>query len=981
MDKANSKENFLIRYSTSIAIIAVTLLVLSASLMFLKQTASSAKSKGWVVHTYDVIMHIELLFGKLKDVQIGVRSYIITGNEDYLDNYEDALRDNSTINTGINAIQEHHSIAQEIKILRDLTSDNPAQQSNLDEMEVVVKKFLEYDAEVISQRKKMGNNADKTKFDLTRGRDLMQKIRELMRLMEVEESHLLSLRTEVDEANTERNNNIMLYSIAVFYILMVFSIFLYQRNRANARAQLLIYTAELEKREEELKIQQEELQASNEELEESSKALEEQNLRIQQQSEELEESQHLIEEKINELETANKYKSEFLANISHELRTPLNSLLILAKSLSDNEEGNLTEEQKEEANVIYNGGLELLNLINDILDLSKVEAGKISISPADVSLQDVGRYLYKQFEPIVNESKVAFNIDIADYLEDNIYTDDQRLEQILKNLLSNAFKFTENGSVTLKVYRPTKEITFKRNGLYNENCIAFSVIDTGIGIADNKLQDIFEAFQQEDGSTDRHYGGTGLGLTISRKFAHLLGGEIHVQSKKGIGSTFTLYLPSRIPDSADIATQPARKKETRVSKATSQKKTSSTAKSASLSQRRLLIIEDDKDFANILGKQAEAHGYKPVIVYDGKAGLLSIARQEVDAIILDLRLPDIDGISILEQLKSDTRMRHIPVHVITGHADNDNKEILRKGAIGCLIKPVSAEDLESVFAKIEPLLGDAIKTVLVIEDDTSTQTAIKKLLNKKDLQITTASRGDKAFNELDKRKFDCIILDLLLPDMSGFEWLQKFEEQSNGEALPPVVIYTSKDLSEEENRKLNQYTGSIVIKGANSSERLLDEVTLFLHSIESTLSEEQKKIIRMQHNPDKVLKGKKILLTDDDLRNTFALSKLLKKHGMEVVIADNGEMALEKLESDKTIDLILMDIMMPVMDGYQAIDEIRKRSNIKHLPIIALTARAMPEEQERCINAGANDYLTKPVDIEKLLTLMRVLLFKQEKAA
>lgn len=751
---------------------------------------------------------------------------------------------------------------------------------------------------------------------------------------------------------------------------------------------------ELQSREEELKTQQEELEASNEEMEEKTKALEEQNTQIKQKSQEVQEAKKIIEDKAREVEQASKYKSEFLANMSHELRTPLNSLLILARSLASNEDGNLTQEQVEEAQVIHNGGLELLSLINDILDLSKVEAGKLNIVTEDVPLDRIVKKLAQQFEPISSESGVALNVEMENNLPETIRTDVQRVEQILKNLLSNAFKFTEAGSVTLRVFRPGENVNLQRDTLEHGGAIAFAVTDTGIGIEETKLGDIFEAFQQEDGSIDRHYGGTGLGLTIARKFAHMLGGEVHVSSKKGEGSTFTLMLPiaweaqagavemaahqvpkMRSPQETDRSALKSMPKDT-IRSFIKDDRDSITEK-----DKVLLIIEDDRDFANTLMKMARKNGYKCLAAGDGKTGVLLVSEQPVSAIILDLTLPDIDGINVLDQLKSNLRTRHIPVHIITGRDVESNVVPMRKGAIGYLTKPVTMEDIEGAFGRIETLLQSEIKKILVVEDDKKTQTAIQSLLKKKDIEIICAGKGKEALNRAVTEEFDCIILDLTLPDMTGFEWLQSIESQAGNKEPPPVIVYTARDLTEDENRKLNHYTGSIVIKGASSSERLLDEVTLFLHSVESTLTKDQQAMIRMQHDPDKVLHNRKVLLVDDDMRNTFALSKLLKKHGMEVVIADNGQMALEKLAEEKNIELVIMDIMMPIMDGYQAMHAIRAQERYSNLPIIALTARAMPEEQDRCIEAGADDYLVKPVDVERLLTLMRVWLFRHTEAA
>jgi CheY-like chemotaxis protein/signal transduction histidine kinase len=788
-----------------------------------------------------------------------------------------------------------------------------------------------------------------------------------------------------------RQSQVTVFSgIAVFNVVMALGIWIYLRARRLAQTELLAYMQQLERSEEELKMQQEELKASNEEIEASNEELEEQNAQIRQQTASLTRSNQLIEEKSKEIELASRYKSEFLANMSHELRTPLNSLLILARSLANNEDGNLTDEQIEEARIIHNDGLELLSLINDILDLSKVEAGKLNIVAEHVSLGNIVRRLEKQFMPIAKERGVAFPVEIEDNLPATLHTDTQRVEQILKNLLSNAFKFTEKGSVTLKIHRPNKQAELQRAFLDHASAVAFSVIDTGIGIEAARFKGIFEAFQQEDGSIDRQYGGTGLGLTIARKFAHLLSGEIHVASEKGKGSVFTLVLPVELArqeteetkaTSADTAPKNARTELKVMPRMSMTEFIADDRKIIGDKDKVLLIIEDDKKFAVTLMKIARKRGYKCLVAGDGKTGLLLAMEESVTAIILDLKLPDIDGMQVLDQLKHDLRSRHIPVHIITGCAENGNIGSLRKGAIGYLTKPVAMEGIEGAFAKIEALLQAQMKQILVVEDDNRNQVAIQTLLKKKDIQITVASAGMAALEHLKIKRFDCMILDLGLPDMTGFEWLERAEKEFGESKLPPIIVYTAKELTEEENRQLNRYTGSIIIKGAKSPERLLDEVTLFLHSVESTLSAGQREMIRMQHDPDKALLGRTVLLTDDDLRNTFALSKLLKKHGMNVAIADNGQMALDKLKENKAIDLVIMDIMMPVMDGYQAMKEIRAQKAYQKLPIVALTARAMPEEQEKCVAAGANDYLTKPVDIDRLLTLLRVWLFKQDLAA
>jgi CheY-like chemotaxis protein/signal transduction histidine kinase len=989
MDLMRPTDNLLMRHATTIAITAITLVMTLAAIIFWRQESADEAAKGWVNHTYEVIGHIDLLLDSLKDAELGKRGYLLTGDESFLEPYENALRDGTTTGADRLSRQRHHSIAQELAIIKELTADNPAQQNNIEELEATVAKLMDFMSKTIQAKQALKDKDAVPKVNFLYGKGLMDNIRSTVRIMEAEENHLLALRLEADAINDRENEQIVFTGIGLFYAIIVFCVWLYQRTRARAVLQMLHYTQELERSEEELKMQQEELktsneeiEAANEEMEEKTKALEEQNAQIQQQSEELEESKRLIEEKANELERASKYKSEFLANMSHELRTPLNSLLILAKMLAANESGNLTNEQIEEATVIYNGGLELLGLINDILDLSKVEAGKLTITAEEMTIDGIVQHMRQQFAPVAKEKGIEFPIHVAKDVPASLYTDGQRVEQILKNLLSNAFKFTERGAVTLEVRRADPNEVHRAYGAIE--MAAFSVIDTGIGIEATKFKDIFEAFQQEDGSTDRHYGGTGLGLTIARKFAHMLGGEIQVASTKGEGSRFTLLLPlamvetetagtNTLQESTYIAPKPA-------PKIVMNEFIADDRNHIADKDKVLLVIEDDASFAEVLVKMARKRGYKCLAAGDGRTGLVLASEQPVTAVILDLKLPDMDGMQVLDQLKHSLRTRHIPVHIISGREEG-NVVPLRKGAIGYLTKPVEREAIDGVFTKIEELLQSEVKRVLVVEDDAKTQVAIQSLLRKKEIAITIVSTGSAALRHLREIHFDCVILDLHLPDMSGLDWLKKVEHEGGARHIPPVIVYTAQELNEEENRQLSHLTSSIIIKGAKSPERLLDEVTLFLHSVESTLSADQQEIIRMQHDPDKVLQGRTLLLVDDDLRNTFALSKLLKKRGMQIIIADNGQMALEKLEADPSIELVIMDIMMPVMDGYQAMREIRARKAFKNIPIIALTARAMPEEQEKCMEAGANDYLTKPVDIERLLTLLRVWLFRQEAAA
>ncbi len=995
MTTSDNSDNFFVRNATAIAIGAITALMLIAGAMFWRQGEASADARAWVAHTYDVRRHITLALSEAKDAETAQRGYMLTGNVEFLEPYTQAVTDAKGPRVDDPTFEQPRAIRQELALLRKMTTDNSTQQTNLDEIEADLAKLQDHWTATIKQRKENAVSPEVLALDLARGKGLMDQVRNMARLMEAEETHLLKLRQELESSAAEQNTMLSVVVSLILYAAITIAIWLYQRNQSRARRAALLYTRELEKREEELKVQQEELkasneeiEASNEELEEKTSALEEQNQRIKQQAKVLEETKRLVEEKADELGRASTYKSEFLANMSHELRTPLNSLLILARGLASNEEGNLTAEQVEEARVIHNGGLELLSLINDILDLSKVEAGKISILPEDTYFSGIAKRMGEQFAPVSKEKGVAFNVQFDTALPATLHTDAQRVEQILKNLLSNAFKFTEAGSVTLDVRVADNKDGLQRASLTAGRAVAFAVTDTGIGISESKFKDIFEAFQQEDGSIDRHYGGTGLGLTIARKFAHLLGGEIHVQSTKSVGSTFTLYLP--LDEAAwQAAQEPAAAPVAPVSTADLRGALRSAVKVFVPDDRKaigsddkvLLIIEDDREFATTLMKISRKRGYKCLVAGDGKSGLLLASDQSVTAIILDLGLPDIDGLSVLDHLKHDLKTRHIPVHIISGAEGGNSTAPLQKGAIGYATKPVESHDIDGVFARIEGLLRSEVKRVLVVEDDRNTQIAIHSLLKQKNIEIVAAGTGVAALEQLKAEAFDCVILDLKLPDMSGFEWLEAAEREMGPAGSPPIVIYTARELSEDENRQLSRYTGSIIIKGASSSERLLDEVTLFLHSVESTLSHDQQAIIRMQHDPDRALQGRTVLLVDDDMRNTFALSKLLKKRGLNVVIADNGQMALEKLAQEKSVELVIMDIMMPVMDGYQAMREIRARKAWQRLPIIALTARAMPEEQERCMEAGANDYLVKPVDVERLFTLLRVWLFKQEKAA
>ncbi len=756
-----------------------------------------------------------------------------------------------------------------------------------------------------------------------------------------------------------------------------------QEELRSSNEELEQQSEELRVSNEELEHQGEELRVSNEELEEKTQALEQQKAEIEKRTNEVEAARRDLETKARELELASKYKSEFLANMSHELRTPLNSMLILAKILTGNDDGNLTEEQVESARIIYSGGQDLLLLINEILDLSKVEAGMMEVHREEVELNAIVDNLQQQFLAGAEEKNLAFTITLAPDAPSSITTDGQRLEQILKNFLANAFKFTAQGSVRLDIGLPSEDTRFVCQHLTRDNTLALSVHDTGSGIPDDKQQAIFEAFKQADGSTSRRFGGTGLGLSIARSLAHLLNGEIQIESAVGAGSTFTLFLPLERRGKTQETPIPRLGQHSvpqRRAVGPERPQLSSTLAPEFLPDDRqaikegdwsVLIIEDDPQFADILMGQARKRGFKCLAAGDGGSGLQLANDYQPSSIILDLGLPDIDGTKVLDSLKFDLKTRHIPVHVMS--ARDQEMDIMRKGVVGYLTKPVDAEEINAVLGKIEDLIDGSSRNILVIEDDENNRKAIVALLATKGVEITDVGSAKEALKLIPEGNFDCVILDIGLPDISGFELLRRLDADP-AITLPPIIIYTGKQISAEEQHELTRYTTSVIIKGANSPERLLDETSLFLHMLESSLPQTHRQTLRMLHDPEQLLQGRKVLLVDDDLRNSFALSKLLRKAGLTVIMAENGQVALDTLNKDNAIELVLMDIMMPVMDGYETIARIRAQACFKELPIVALTAKAMVEDRAKCIQAGANDYLAKPVDTEKLISLMRVLL-------
>jgi len=783
-------------------------------------------------------------------------------------------------------------------------------------------------------------------------------------------------------------------------------------NSANSRTQLTELLQRTQAQSEELQTQQETLRATNEELEEqtqqlksseeqlrsqqgeleiSNVQLEEKTAKLEEQKQDLEKSWHQIQAKSQELEAANKYKSEFLSNMSHELRTPLNSLLILAKLLTDNSDGNLTDEQVESSKMIYEGGQELLSLINEILDLAKVEAGKMEFKFEDVSLSQLAQRLETEFIPLAQEKGLEFRMEVQEDLPDCISTDKKRTKQILKNLLANAFKFTAQGRISVTISRPDEGVDLSRSQLDHNKSISIAVSDSGIGIAAAKQEMIFKAFQQADGNIDRQYGGTGLGLSISTNLATLLGGEIQLQSQDGEGSTFILFLPETTeasqtddPHNTDLSTALQSSPSPQGTQASPENEMP-CAEAQIISDDRIditegdkviLIIEDDARFAKILKDISHEKGFKCLVAGHGEAGLNIAVEDRPQAIILDVGLPGINGFSVIDSLKDNPVTRHIPVHFISAQDENPGAtQALSMGAIGYLTKPASKEQLDGVFGHIKEFISTDIKKLLVAEDDVKTRASIVKLIGNDDVKIAAVGTGQEAYDLLKTEHFDCMVLDLGLPDMSGFDLLGQIENDADIIAKPPIVIYSGKDLSRSEAVELRKHAGSIIVKGAESPERLLDETTLFLHRIETSLPLEQQRMIRMAHEKETVLQGKKVLIVDDDMRNVFALSHALKAKEMTVIIAENGQEALDMLETHGDIDIVLMDIMMPVMDGYEAMRRIREREKYWKLPILALTAKAMKGDKQKCIEAGANDYLAKPLDLDKVLSMLRVWLY------
>jgi CheY-like chemotaxis protein/signal transduction histidine kinase/CHASE3 domain sensor protein len=751
---------------------------------------------------------------------------------------------------------------------------------------------------------------------------------------------------------------------------------------ARDRSKLEELLEETQRQAEELQAQQEELRVTNEELEQQSRTLQLSQTQLENQQSELEQINAQLEEQTSslerqrdelthtgsELQRANEYKSQFLANMSHELRTPLNSSLILAKLLSDNREGNLNEEQINFARTIYSAGNDLLTLINDILDLSKIEAGMLDVRNEPVGIRRILEDLRSTFAPVAEQKQLALELVAEEDVPQTIETDQTRLQQVLRNLLSNALKFTERGGVTMTL------------SLQGEH-VAFAVRDTGIGIAADQQETIFEPFRQADGATNRKFGGTGLGLSISRDLARLLGGDLRVDSAPGRGSTFTVTLPLRAPVRGDKPSTPS--KPATPPAIRNHKPLAKTATATSIppgpfeddrdkvtaSSRSILMVEDDVAFARVMFDLAHELDFQAVVATSGDDGLALARTLTPSAIVLDVSLPDRSGLAVLDALKRDPGTRHIPVHIVSAH--DYTRTALAMGAAGYALKPVERDRLVDAIKRLEGRMTRGVRRVLVVEDDAVLRESTARLLSTDGVETVTADTTAKALELLRTTTFDCMVLDLALPDRSGLELLEEMSQQDQY-SFPPVIVYTGRSLTSNEVHELERFSHSIIIKGARSPERLLDEVTLFLHQVESELPPERQRMLRDARDREAAFEGRKILIVEDDVRNVFALSAVLEPKGAKLVVARNGREALEQLRKAPDLDLVLMDIMMPEMDGYEAMREIRKEPRFAKLPIIALTAKAMADDREKCLAAGANDYISKPIDVDKLLSLARV---------
>jgi HAMP domain-containing protein/CheY-like chemotaxis protein/signal transduction histidine kinase len=734
----------------------------------------------------------------------------------------------------------------------------------------------------------------------------------------------------------------------------------------------------------ELQTQQKELQQTNEQLAQKAKQLAEQNAEVERKNQEIEQARGALEEKAKELALTSKYKSEFLANMSHELRTPLNSILVLGQQLADNPDTNLTPKQVEFARTIHGAGTDLLNLISDILDLSKIESGTVSVEAEEVFFGSLIEMVARPFRHEAENRKLAFEVDTDSQLTRSLVTDSKRLQQVLKNLLSNAFKFTEHGGVRLSVSAVTSGWT-PRHQILNgaASVVAFEVSDSGIGIPVDKQRIIFEAFQQADAGTSRKYGGTGLGLAISRELASLLGGEIQLRSTPGKGSTFTLYLPQTYvgPSTQTVSTASLLRHGPRLELPAAVMTAIEVPIEMIQDDRNdiqrgdavLLIVEDDIRYARILCDLSRAEGFKVLVALRGTEALTLAREFHPTAVSLDVALPDMLGWTVLNHLKQDPATRHIPVQMLT--MDEDWHHGLSHGAFAFVTKPTTNEGLTAAIARIREYSAPRRKRLLVVEDEPAQQLSIHALLGYDDIDVRIVSTGSDALAAVSEERFDCVVLDLRLPDMTGFELLETLSRSPAGTELP-VVVFTGRDLSADEDARLHMLARSVIVKDVESPERLLDETALFLHRVVADLPEEKRKMLDRLHRSDEALVGRKVLIVDDDVRNIFALSSVLERRGMSVLTAGTGREAIETVESTSDLSIVLMDIMMPEMDGYETMQVIRQNPHFRRLPIIALTAKAMKGDREKCLEAGASEYLAKPVNTEQLLSALRMWLYR-----
>ncbi|HTE41344.1 MAG TPA: response regulator, partial [Steroidobacteraceae bacterium] len=728
----------------------------------------------------------------------------------------------------------------------------------------------------------------------------------------------------------------------------------------------------------ELQAQQKELQQTNEELANKAQLLAEQNAEVERKNEEIELARRALEEKATELALTSRYKSEFLANMSHELRTPLNSILILGQQLAENADDNLSPRQVEFAKTIHGAGTDLLNLISDILDLSKIESGTVTVESEDLQFTHLRETIERNFRHEAEARKLSFTTAFDSRLGRHISTDPKRLLQVLKNLLSNAFKFTSQGSIRLQVGVADSGWSADHPVLNQaQTVVQLSVTDTGIGIAPEKQKIIFEAFQQADAGTSRKYGGTGLGLAISRELAHLLGGELRLTSVPGSGSTFTLYLPLAFMGSAYRTTSPAQNN-ARSPTPTFQPITLPVARTEEVADDRdaieaddrvLLIVEDDPHYGKVLLNLARDCDFKAILARTGTEGLSLARKYRPTAVSLDLFLPDMLGWTVLNQLKQDPETRHIPVQILT--VEEERQYSLERGAFAFMNKPATTDGLATALKRIKEFASPRVRELLVVEDDPAEQMSIAELIGFDDVAITAVGSGKEALDMMRSKAFDCVVLDLRLPDVSGFDLLTEIQNDSSLRDMP-IVVFTGRELSPDEENELRLKAKSIVLKGVKSPERLLDETALFLHRVIKDLPPAKQRMIEALHQSDEPLINRKVLVVDDDIRNIFALNSVLERRGMQVISATNGMDAIKIVESTDELALVLMDVMMPEMDGYETMRRIRGNAKFRMLPIIALTAKAMKGDREKCLEAGASDYVAKPVDTGQLLSIVRM---------